>query len=148
MVARYDVRLDLTAGAAHGGLRRRGDRILRQHPEGAGLTSVGDGDGELPSVTLNPARYGGVSSKDGAPYYSSPIRNRAVVPADSYYALTGGRSQTYTRGASLWGVSLSVSTGYNRNHTQRITTGPGKFAHDIWGKNGPVDENPGVLYSF
>ncbi|MFD5013775.1 hypothetical protein [Streptomyces chartreusis] len=47
------------------------------------------------------------------------------------------------------GVALGVTTGYDKNHKQKILAGiRTSAAHLIWGKNGPVSSKPGVFYSF
>ncbi|MEW2117697.1 hypothetical protein AB0945_21400 [Streptomyces sp. NPDC005474] len=96
-------------------------------------------------------KYGkDVSNKDtGGNFSRSPLRNRAYVPPGSYFQLSKGKSIKYSASASVYGVSLGATSAYDRNHSQRITAGnASSYRHNIWGKNGPLSDNPGVFYSY
>ena len=96
------------------------------------------------------AEYGAnVSSKDGADgYWHAPVSHRAVIPPKAYFQLTKGNSLTIGYSATAFGVSISLDTTYDSSHYEKITAGSAKLEHDIWGANGPVSNNPGVLYSY
>ncbi|MFE7670848.1 hypothetical protein ACFU5N_01365 [Streptomyces albidoflavus] len=95
-------------------------------------------------------KYGkDVRSKDGTKYLDSPKSHRAYVARGSYFQLTKNRSVKWSGAVSAFGVSLGGSTGYDRDHKQRITAGERKNAkHYIWGKNDGPSGKPGVFYSY
>lgn len=96
-------------------------------------------------------KYGkDVSNKDtGGNYSRAPLKNKSYVPPGSYFQLSKGKSIKYSASASVYGVSLGATSAYDRNHSQRITAGnSGLYRHNIWGKNGPLWDNPGVFYSY
>ncbi|MCX5256778.1 hypothetical protein OOK27_22015 [Streptomyces canus] len=91
-----------------------------------------------------------VSGYDGysgwANTYSS---RRGKVPAGGYFSLIRGHSFSYTVAASVFGVSISATTMYNTNHTQKIEAGSKTYdEHDIWGAKAPLYDNPGTFYSY
>ncbi|MFF4053464.1 hypothetical protein ACFYZ5_43345 [Streptomyces chartreusis] len=91
-----------------------------------------------------------VSSKDGlTPYRNSPKRNRAKVERGTYFQLASKKSAKFGNAVNFMGVALGVTTGYDKNHKQKIAAGTRTNAsHQIWGKNGPVSDKPGVFYSY
>ncbi len=90
-----------------------------------------------------------VSAKDGAANYNhAPANRRAIVQQKSYFQLSKGDSLTIGYGATAFGVGISLDTTYNDSHYERITAGSTAIEHDIWGANGPVTNNPGVIYSY
>ncbi|MCG8971464.1 hypothetical protein [Streptomyces sp. CL12-4] len=90
-----------------------------------------------------------VRSLDGIGYYDSPKANRAYVTAGSYFQLSRNRSMKWSGAVSAFGVGLSGSTQYDRDHKQRITAGErNNSRHYIWGRNGSVSGKPGVFYSY
>lgn len=96
-------------------------------------------------------KYGkDVRNKDGIVGFSkAPKKNKAYVPVGSYFQLSKGKSVKWSAAASVYGFSVGATTQYDREHKQRITAGKSKkHRHDIWGKNGPVWDNPGVFYSY
>ncbi|MFD0068938.1 hypothetical protein [Streptomyces sp. NPDC056690] len=94
-------------------------------------------------------KYGkDVSSKDGSGYWDAPKSHRAYVTRGSYFQLSKNRSIKFSGAVSAYGVSLGGSTGYDRDHKQRITAGDkSSYKHYIWGKNGSPSGKPGVFYS-
>ncbi|MFF9158391.1 hypothetical protein ACF1AB_39905 [Streptomyces sp. NPDC014846] len=111
--------------------------------------------------TVEPKRYklpaGGsvgkigkdVSAKDSSRNYNrAPKRNRGKVERGTFFELTRKKSTKFGNAVSLVGIGLSATTSYDNSHKQKITAGTRRNAtHLIWGKNGPLDENPGVFYS-
>ncbi|MFE9249317.1 hypothetical protein [Streptomyces sp. NPDC007088] len=95
-------------------------------------------------------KYGkDVRSKDGLKYLDSPKSHRAYVARGSYFQLGKNRSVKWSGAVSAFGVSLGGSTGYDRDHRQRITAGDRKNSkHYIWGKNDSPSGKPGVFYSY
>ncbi|MEU5032263.1 hypothetical protein [Streptomyces milbemycinicus] len=95
-------------------------------------------------------KYGkDVRSKDGPAYLNSPRSHRAYVARGSYFQLSKNRSVKWSNAASAYGVSLGGSTGYDRDHRQRITAGNyTNSKHYIWGKNDSPSSKPGVFYSY
>jgi len=90
-----------------------------------------------------------VRSKDGPEAYShSKSAYRAVLPKSNYYTLSAGTSVTFGVAVKVFGVTISLDTEYGSTHNQKITAGTGKYEHDIWGAKGPIDEEPGVIYSY
>ncbi|MFB6932144.1 hypothetical protein [Streptomyces chartreusis] len=91
-----------------------------------------------------------VSSKDGlTPYRNSPRSHRAKVEPGTYFQLSRKKSSKFGNAVNFMGVALGVTTGYDKNHKQKILAGNRtSAAHLIWGKNGPVSSKPGVFYSF
>jgi hypothetical protein len=58
-------------------------------------------------------------------------------------------SMKWSGAVSAFGVGLSGSTQYDRDHKQRITAGErNNSRHYIWGRNGSVSGKPGVFYSY
>ncbi|MFE5894986.1 hypothetical protein ACFQ6E_39565 [Streptomyces sp. NPDC056462] len=90
-----------------------------------------------------------VASKDGSRNYNnSPRSHRAKVEPGTYFQLTRKKSSKFGNAVNFMGVALGVTTGYDKNHKQKITAGNRTSAkHMIWGKNGPVSDKPGVFYS-
>ncbi|MFD0327216.1 hypothetical protein ACFQZC_00930 [Streptacidiphilus monticola] len=116
---------------------------------------------ESHSYRIQPMRYevpsGGavglygsdVRYKDGQQAYAnSPTGNRGYIPKRAYFQLDYGHSAAIGRGVSAWGVSLTMTTTYDSNHYEKITAGNGQYEHDIWGQNGPLSSNPGVILSW
>ncbi|GAX51521.1 hypothetical protein [Streptomyces olivochromogenes] len=96
-------------------------------------------------------RYGkDVRAADGfSKWASSPTNRQAYVPAGSYFQLSKGHSVKFSGAVTAFGVKLGASSQYDHDHKQRITAGNSTAArHDIWGRNGPVWDNPGVFYSY
>ncbi|WP_455361630.1 hypothetical protein [Streptomyces sp. SYSU K21746] len=90
-----------------------------------------------------------VKYKDGgANFYASPKANRNWISRGGTFYVARGRSIKFTGAVSVFGLSLSSSTGYDSKHTQKIKAGWGYGQHDIWGHRGPVSPNPGVVYSY
>ncbi|MFE7277253.1 hypothetical protein [Streptomyces sp. NPDC057623] len=91
-----------------------------------------------------------VASKDGSRHYhNSPRSHRAKVEPGTYFQLSRKKSSKFGNAVNFMGVALGVTTGYDKNHKQKITAGNRRDAkHEIWGKNGPVSDKPGVFYSF
>ncbi|MFE6031263.1 peptidase associated/transthyretin-like domain-containing protein [Streptomyces niveus] len=91
-----------------------------------------------------------VRSKDGyAGWRNSPQANRAYVSAGSYFQISKNKSHKMAGAVSAFGVSLSASTQYDKEHRQRITAGTNNNErHYIWGRNGSVSGKPGVFYSY
>ncbi|MFC9736246.1 hypothetical protein ACFWEO_32730 [Streptomyces roseolus] len=91
-----------------------------------------------------------VRYKDGPnAFLASPTRNRAYVEPGSYFQLSKGRSAKWGGAVSVYGLSLGASTTYDREHKQRITAGKRTNSrHDIWGRLGPVWDNPGIFFSY
>ncbi|WP_435279063.1 hypothetical protein [Streptomyces sp. 1222.5] len=110
--------------------------------------------------TVEPKRYelpaGGsvgkigkdVSAKDSSRNYNrAPKRNRGKVERGTFFELTRKKSTKFGNAVSLVGIGLSATTSYDNSHRQKITAGTRRNAtHLIWGKNGPLGENPGVFY--
>ncbi|WP_228974185.1 hypothetical protein [Streptomyces sp. DH12] len=96
------------------------------------------------------AKFGkDVMNKDGMNnYLGSRPEYRAVVPRDTYFALTRGRSSKIERAATAYGITFSAQTTYDRDHAQRIYAGRGRSAHAIWGRSGPLHGNPGMFHSY
>lgn len=89
------------------------------------------------------------SYKDGSSYWSSPTANRAYVQPGAYFQISKGRSIKWSAAATAYGIALGASTQYDGEHKQRITAGSKtSYRHYIWGKNGPLWDNPGVFYSY
>lgn len=95
-------------------------------------------------------KYGkDVRNKDGVAYLDSKKSHRAYVARGSYFQLSRNRSIKWSGAVSAYGVSLGGSTGYDRDHKQRITAGDRKNSkHYIWGKNDSPSGKPGVFYSY
>lgn len=91
-----------------------------------------------------------VRNKDGSrPFANSPRSHRAKVEPGTYFQLSRKKSSKFGHAVSFMGVALGVTTGYDKNHKQKITAGNRRDAkHEIWGKNGPVSDKPGIFYSF
>lgn len=96
------------------------------------------------------AKFGkDVISKDGMNnYLGSRPEYRGVVPRETYFSLTHGLSSKLEGAATVFNVSLSVQTIYDRDHAQRIYAGRGRSAHTIWGRSGPLHGNPGMFHSY
>ncbi|MET8582223.1 hypothetical protein ABZX39_15230 [Streptomyces collinus] len=90
-----------------------------------------------------------VSAKDGSRNYShAPNRNKGTIQRGTFFELTRKKSTKFGHAVSIVGIGLSATTSYDNSHKQKITAGNRKSAkHLIWGKNGRIDENPGVFYS-
>ncbi|MFF8932369.1 hypothetical protein ACF1AO_34460 [Streptomyces longwoodensis] len=90
-----------------------------------------------------------VKSKDGlSKYLSSPKSRRCIVPKGTFWELNRTRSIKFSQAVTVYGVSLSVSTQYDRQHAQRISAGARSAEHDIWGQNDRLDGRPGVFLSY
>ncbi|MFJ9638437.1 hypothetical protein [Streptomyces sp. NPDC101178] len=117
--------------------------------------------GKMTRYVIKPGKYkvpaGGATGKfgkdvkhlDGARYLKSPKKNRAYVPAGSYFQLSRNSSIKWSGAVSAFGVSLGGSTTYDKDHRQRITAGNRTNSkHYIWGAKDSVSGKPGVFYSY
>jgi hypothetical protein len=111
--------------------------------------------------TIEPNRYkipsGGLTSKigkdvrykdGGKNYTKAPKRNRGIVPKGQFWELNRTKSIKWSNAATVYGVTLSASTQYDRQHAQKITVGTKNAKHEIWGKNGRLDGKPGIFLSY
>ncbi len=97
------------------------------------------------------SRYGNyVADNDGYWHWlASNPAYRAVLPPNTYWTMTWGRSITYGAGVTVFGVGIASQTIYNSSHQQRIDAGNSRIAtHDIWGARGSLNGNPGTFYSW
>ncbi|MEU2432386.1 hypothetical protein ABZ611_23285 [Streptomyces sp. NPDC007861] len=96
------------------------------------------------------ARYGkDVRHLDGWSAYSkSPKANRAYVMPGGHFQISKGKGVKYAAAAGPFGLTIGTSITYDTDHKQKVVAGRQAGQHGIWGKNGPVSGNPGVLYSW
>jgi hypothetical protein len=128
-------------------------KTLRCHSGGAGSShsyyQILPGSYKVPAGGAIGGFGKDVLYKDGANnYYGSPKANRGYLGPHMKFTLMRGKSSKFQRAATVFGVSLSSATKYDREHHQVIVAGGGSSAHDVWGRSGPLSGNAGIIHSW